>query len=73
MSECHPQEMITYLNEQLVRNLLRALADVSFMVVKILDHCKLDIIGEMANGAITKCIQQVTSKYTVGIYVATLA
>ena len=63
LSERQPQEIKTYLNEQPVRNGLLALADVSFMVVKILDHCKLDIFGEMANGAITKCIQQVTSKY----------
>ena len=71
LSEYHPEQMITYFSEQPVRKGLLALADVSFMVVKILDHCKLDIFGETANGAITKCIQQVTSKYRVGIYVDT--
>ena len=45
------------------------MANISFMVIKILDHCKLDIFGEVANGAIAKCINQVTSKYRVGIYV----
>jgi len=71
LSERQPQEIKTYLNEQPVRNGLLALADVNLMVVKILYHCELDIFGEMANGAITKCIQQVTSKYRVGIYVDT--
>ena len=47
------------------------MSDVPCMVVKILDHCKLDIFGEMANAAITKCIQQVTSKYREGIHVDT--
>ena len=65
----HPQEIKKHLNQPLVRHGILALADISFMVVKILDHCKLDIFGEMANGAITKCIHQVTSKYRVGIYV----
>ena len=68
MSECYPQEMITYLDEEPVRNGLQALADVSCFVVKILGHCKLDIFGMMANGAITKCIQLVTSQYRVDIY-----
>ena len=43
------------------------MANLSYMVVKILDHLKLDIFGEIANRAMTKCIQQVTSKYRVGI------
>ena len=68
MSECYPLEMITYLDEEPVRNGLQALADVSCLVVKILGHCKLDIFGMTTNGAITKCIQLVTSKYRVGIY-----
>ena len=69
LPERHPQEIKKYLNQQPVRHGILALADVSFMVVKILDHCKLDIFRETANGAITKCIHQVTSKYRVGIYV----
>ena len=68
MSECYPQVMITYLDEEPVRNGLQALADVSCLVVKILSHCKLDIFGTTTNGVITKCIQLVTSKYRVGMY-----
>ena len=37
--------------------------------VEILGHGMLDIFGEMANGEITKFIQQVMGKYRVGIYV----
>ena len=69
MSECYPLEMITFLDEEPVRNGLQALADVTCLVVKILGHCKLDIFGITTNGAITKYIQLVTSKYRVGIYV----
>ena len=69
LPERHPQAIKKHLNQAPVQHGILALADVSAMVVKILDHCKLDIFGEVANGAITKCINQVTSKYRVGIYV----
>ena len=54
LPERHPQAIKKHLNQAPVQHGILALADVSFMVVKILDHCKLDIFGEMANGAITK-------------------
>ena len=46
LPERHPQEIKKYLNQQPDRHGILALADVSFMVIKILDHCKLDIFGE---------------------------